>query len=185
MLRRYFISDDLDDLESIEKELEQKGIATPQIHVLSEKDAEVELHHLHEVSPVLKSDVVRATEVGAVVGLIGAILVLLVAYFAGWTESAAGWVPFIFLAIVVLGFCTWEGGFIGIQEPNIHFKRFQDILKEGKHVLFIDIDPEQEGIVKKVARKHPKLQNAGTGEATPGFVVKAQIYFKRFVKAMP
>lgn len=185
MLRRYFISDDLDDLESIEKELEQKGIATPQIHVLSEKDAEVELHHLHEVSPVLRSDVVHATEVGAVVGLIGAILVLLVAYFAGWTETAAGWVPFIFLAIVVLGFCTWEGGFIGIQEPNIHFKRFQDTLKEGKHVLFIDIDPEQEAIVKKIARQHPKLQNAGTGEATPSFVVKAQIYFKRFSKAMP
>lgn len=185
MIRRYFISDDLDDLEAIEHELEAKGIDTPQIHVLSEQDAEVELHHLHEVSPVLKSDVVHSTEVGAVVGVILAAVVLLVAYFSGWTDTAAGWVPFIFLAIVVLGFCTWEGGFIGIQEPNIHFKRFQQVLSEGKHVLFIDIDPAQEAVVKKVVRRHPKLQNAGTGEAAPGWVVRAQIYFKRFVKAMP
>tara|TARA_R110002126_G_scaffold33382_23_gene104526 strand:+ start:3859 stop:4416 length:558 start_codon:yes stop_codon:yes gene_type:complete len=185
MLRRYFISDDLDDLEAVERELEQQGLDTPQIHVLSEQDANVELHHLHEVSPVLKSDVVRSTELGAIVGAIAAALVLLIAYMMGWTESAAGWVPFIFLAVVVLGFCTWEGGFIGIQEPNIHFKRFQDILKQGKHVLFVDIAPEHESTLKKVVRRHPRLQLAGTGEATPGWVIRVQVYFRRFMKAMP
>lgn len=185
MLRRYFISDDLDDLAKIERELEQKGIDTPQIHVLSEKDAEVELHQLHEVAPVLKSDVVHATEVGAVIGVIGAIAVLAVAYFMGWTDSAAGWIPFIFLAVVVLGFCTWEGGFIGIQQPNVNFKRFQDLLKQGKHVLFIDIAPEQEAALKTVVSKHPKLKNSGEGEATPGWVVRSQQLFRRFVKTMP
>lgn len=185
MLRRYFISDDLDDLEAVERELEQQGIDTPQIHVLSEQDANVELHHLPEVSPVLKSDVVHSTEVGAVVGVIAATLVLLVAYFMGWTATAAGWMPFIFLAVVVLGFCTWEGGFIGIQEPNIHFKRFQDILKQGKHVLFVDINPEHEKVLNKTVRRHPKLQMAGSGEGAPGWVVRLQIYFRRFRKAMP
>ncbi|KKO47321.1 NAD/FAD-utilizing enzyme [Arsukibacterium ikkense] len=185
MLRRYFISDDLDDLEAVEQELEQQGLVTPQIHILSEQDANVELHHLHEVSPVLKSDVVRATEVGAVIGVIGAALVLIVAYAMGWTASAAGWVPFVFLAVVVLGFCTWEGGFIGIQEPNIHFKRFQEILKQGKHVLFVDVAPEHERVLKKVVRRHPRLQLAGTGKATPGWVIRVQVYFRRFMKAMP
>lgn len=185
MLRRYFISDDLDDLAIIEQELEAQGIATPQIHVLSENDAEVELHHLHEVAPVLKSDVVHATEVGAVIGAVGAVLVLALAYFMGWTATSAGWIPFIFLAIVVLGFCTWEGGFIGIQQPNVNFKRFQELLHQGKHVLFIDIEPEQEAVMKKVLGKHPRLQSAGDGEATPGWVVRSQQFFRRFVKAMP
>ena len=36
MLRHYYISDDLDDLEAVELELEGKGVSTPQIHVLSE-----------------------------------------------------------------------------------------------------------------------------------------------------
>lgn len=185
MLRRYFISDDLDDLAKIEQELERLGIDTPQIHVLSENDAEVELHQLHEVAPVLKSDVVHATEIGAVVGVIGALVVLALAYFLGWTETAAGWIPFIFLAVVVLGFCTWEGGFIGIQQPNVNFKRFQDLLHQGKHVLFIDIAPEQEAVLSKVIRKHPRLQSSGEGEATPGWVVRSQQWFRRFVKAMP
>ena len=185
MLRRYFISDDLDDLAKIEQELEQQGIETPQIHVLSENDAEVELRHLHEVAPVLKSDVVHATEIGAIVGVIGALVVLALAYIMGWTDTAAGWVPFIFLAVVVLGFCTWEGGFIGIQQPNVNFKRFQDLLHQGKHVLFIDIAPEQEAVLSKVIRKHPGLQSSGEGEATPGWVVRSQQLFRRFVKTMP
>ena len=54
MKRYYFISDDLDDLEAIETQLEAQGISTPQIHVLSEKDAEVESHHLHDVNSLMK-----------------------------------------------------------------------------------------------------------------------------------
>jgi hypothetical protein len=36
--------------------------------------------------------------------------------------------PFIFLAIIALGFSTWEGGFYGIQSPNFHFSKFEDVL---------------------------------------------------------
>lgn len=185
MLRRYFISDELAELNTFKYELEQQGFNTEQIHVLSEHDASIELHQLPEVSPVLKSDVVHATSRGAVVGVIGAILVLVIAYAVGWTSSAAGWIPFIFLAIVVLGFCTWEGGLIGIQEPNVNFKQFKDILKQGKHVLFIDIDAKDEAMLNRIVRSHPGLQLAAGGEGAPGWVVKARIRFRRFIKAMP
>ena len=50
MNRHYYISDNLNDLEKVETELEASGIDTEQIHVLSERDAEVERHHLHDVS---------------------------------------------------------------------------------------------------------------------------------------
>ena len=33
MLRHYFISNDLDDLETFEEQLEAAGVSTPQIHV--------------------------------------------------------------------------------------------------------------------------------------------------------
>ncbi len=59
MNRHYYISDNLDELERLEAELEASGIATEQIHVLSEKDAETGQRHLHEVSPFMKKDVVR------------------------------------------------------------------------------------------------------------------------------
>ncbi len=184
MKRYYFISEDLDDLGIIEQQLEAAGISTPQIHVLSEKDADVETRGLHEVEAVLKKDVVHGTEWGAVVGVIAAALVLLVAWWSGITETYT-WVPAIFLAVVVLGFCTWEGGLIGIQEPHIDFKRFQKDLKAGRHIFFVDVDSAQESLLREVAQKHPKLQAAGEGKATPRWVVNAQNLFSRFMQTAP
>jgi len=185
MLRHYYISDDLDDLEAVELELEAKGVSTPQIHVLSENDAEVEKHHLNAIEAVLKQDVVHLTKIGAVVGFIGAALVLSVVYVKEWHISAAGWIPFGFLAVVILGFCTWEGGLIGIQIPNHQFKRFQKLLKQGKHIIFVDVDPEQEIILFEVVEKHPRLKLAGTGSATPSWVVHGQEKFTKVMKTLP
>jgi hypothetical protein len=184
MKRHYYVSDDLDDLEVVERDLEAAGVHTPQIHVLSEDDAGLEEHHLHKVEAVLKRDVVHGTEMGAVVGVIAAAAVLALAHFSGLTETYT-WVPAIFLAVVVLGFCTWEGGLIGIQEPHVDFKRFDEDLKAGRHVLFVDVDPEQEETLRKIASQHPKLSAAGEGTATPRVVVKAQEKFSGIMKTLP
>lgn len=185
MKRHFYISDDLDDLQALEQELENQGVAIPQIHVLSQNDADVENHQLHEVEAVLKKDVVHSMELGAVVGCIAAVLVLALAYFAGWTETAAGWIPFIFLAIVVLGFCTWEGGLFGIQEPHHQFKQFQEALKEGKHVFFVDVTESQEAVLGQVVNAHPRLLAAGEGESTPEWVIEWQKNWNGFIKSMP
>ena len=137
MLRHYFVSDNLDELEQFEEHLEAAGIATPQIHVLSSDDAEVQRHaHL---------------------------------------ESAAGWTPFIFLAVVLLGFLTWEGGLIGIQEPNHNFTRFEQALKEGKHVFFVDLEPGQESILETTLKRHEQLVEAGTGTSTPHWLISLSL----------
>jgi hypothetical protein len=175
MLRHYFISDSLDDLEVFEEQLEAAGVSTPQIHVLSRNDAEVEQHHhLHEVQSFMKNDIVHSTTLGAVIGLCASALVLAVAYFAGWTESAAGWIPFIFLAVVVLGFCTWEGGLFGIQKPNHNFARFEQALRDGKHLFFVDLEPQQEAVLEKVLKSHPQVQLAGTGASTRHWLIALQ-----------
>ena len=168
MVRHYFISDNLEDLELFEEQLEVAGVATPQIHVLSSDDAEVEHHeHLHEVQSFMKKDVVHSTEVGAVVGLCAFALVLAISYFAGWTDSVVGWTPFVFLALIALGFCTWEGGLIGIERPNHDFERFAQALGEGKHIFFVDLEPAQEAILDDVLKKHPQVELAGTGASAP------------------
>ena len=185
MKRHYFISDDLDDLEAVEEELEAQGLVTPQIHVYTNDDAGVDQHeHLHNMEAVLKKDVVYGTEKGAVVGVIAAALVIGVAYFMGWPETVT-WVPFIFLAIVLLGFCTWEGGFLGIQEMHHDFKRFKDDIAAGKHIFFVDIDDEQQSILERVVSAHPRLEMAGTGSATPKAVVGAQKKLNDFMQSMP
>jgi hypothetical protein len=163
MLRHYFISDDLDDLETIEEQLESAGVATPQIHVLTAHDAELDHHeHLHRVQSFMKKDVVHSTIVGAAIGICLFVLVLAVAYFAGWTNTAAGWVPFIFLAVIVLGFSTWEGGLLGLHKPNFHLARFEEHIKNDKHILFVDLEHDQEETLTRVLKSHPKLEPAGS-----------------------
>jgi hypothetical protein len=175
MLRHYFISDNLDDLEVFEEQLEAAGIATPQIHVLSRNDAAVhQHHHLHEVESFMKKDIVHSTTRGALVGLCGFALILALAYFAGWTRTAVGWMPFIFLAVVLLGFCTWEGGLFGIQTPNRQFARFDKVLSDGKHVFFVDVEPHQEAILAEVLKSHPQVESAGTGPSTQHWLITLQ-----------
>ncbi len=172
LLRHYFISDNLDDLEVFEKQLEAAGVTTPQIHVLSRHDTEIAHHdHLNYVQSFMKKDVVHSTEIGAVVGICVAALTLIVANLFGWNESPAGWIPFIFLAIMLLGFCTWEGGLIGMETPNFHFSRFADALKNDKHIFFIDLEPNQEDVLSEMIKSHPQVELAGTGQATPNWLL--------------
>jgi hypothetical protein len=175
MLRHYFISNSLDDLEVFEEQLEMAGVSTPQIHVLSRNDAEVyQHHHLHEVGSFMKKDIVRSTAQGAVVGLCAFVLVLAIAYVAGWTETAVGWMPFTFLAVVLLGFFTWEGGLLGIQTPNHNFARFEQALSDGKHIFFVDLEPHQEAVLETVLKSHPQVELAGTGSPTQHWLITLQ-----------
>ena len=187
MTRHFFISDDLDDLDAFEDELERAGIATPQIHVLTMDDAGAETHaHLHDVQSLMKKDIIQSGEWGLAVGVVAAALVLLITWMAEWYTSPAGWIPFIFLAIILLGFFTWEGGFIGIQTFNSNFKRFKEELDAGKHVFFVDLTEDQEDILKRVVKRHPTARMVGTGRSTPHWIVSWQQRLKSFfVETLP
>lgn len=179
--RHYFISDDLDDLDQLEVQLEEVGIESPQIHVLTHDHTGVaDHHHLHEVASPLETNVVHHWEVGALLGLVGAALVLAFGYYSGLTQAASGWIPFIFLAIVVLGFCTWEGGFVGFQQPNSHYERFMAALDEGKHVFFVDVLPEQEADLERKIAEHPSLEISVVEDGSPSWVFSGRKNFLRF-----
>ena len=184
MRRHYYISNDLDDLESIENELERSGITTPQIHVLSRDDMGVQQHHLHEVPSFMKKDIVHSTSIAALFGILGAVLVVSVAHFSGVTETV-GWMPFIFLAVVVMGLITWEGGMWGIQRLNIHFKRFEKVLNAGNHVLYVEVKKDQEAVLTSVTDRHPRLQAAGTEDAATGLLIGMENGAHHFAKWAP
>ena len=139
MKRHYFIGDDLNVVAAVERALMAKGIAAEQIHVLSLDDADAEQRNLHDVQSLMKKDVIHSAEIGALIGLAASIAAIAVAHLTG-LAAKVGWVPFVFLAIVLLGFFTWEGGLIGIQLPNSRFRRFEKALRAGEHVFFVDVD---------------------------------------------
>ena len=180
MKRHSYVSDDLDDLDRLEEELESSGVHRPQIHVFSRDDTGVETHdHLHNIESVFKKDIVHGTIVGAWIGVALASLALIVTSLSDWPDTYT-WVPFIMLAIVLLGFGAWSGGLYGIQVPHRDFKRFEPQLREGKHVFIVDVDPNQEECLERLVKRHPRLQLAGTGRATPRWIVMGQYTIKKF-----
>jgi hypothetical protein len=184
MRRYFFIEDSLANLKTIAKELEAKNIVAPQLHVLSWDDAGVQEHHLYEVHSLLKKDVVHSGEVGALIGLAVAVISVIIAYFTPLPEII-GWVPFVFLSVVLLGFFTWEGGLFGIQVPNSRFRQFENALKSGKHIFFVDVEPEQEAALKQTLAEHPHLQPAGTGMPAPRWLVMGQQKWRNFLRWAP
>lgn len=184
MNRHYYISDNLDDLENLEHELQDKGIEVEQMHVLSEQDAQLDQRHLHEVPDVMRKDVVRGGKYGLAIGLTLAVAVLVIGYFAGWSETAAGWIPVLFLAAVLLGFSLWEGSFFGLQRPSGDVRRFDQSLKSGQHVFFVDVRPEQEPLLDMVVSHHPSLEIAGFGTAMPRWVLAWEQTWHRFRRMM-
>ncbi len=183
MKRYYYISNDLDELDRIEVELEQRGIQKPQIHVLSKDDGGVANHvHLHNIESVLKQDVVHGTIVGAMFGLLAAAAVMAIGYLTTLPETYT-WTPFYFLAVVMFGFITWSGGFYGIQTPHKDFRRFQKDLDSGKHIFIVDVDATQEDILKELRADHPNLVDAGIGSSTPRWVVMGQQNVKNFTSS--
>lgn len=184
MKRFFYVSNSLRELGQVELELEGKGMAAPQIHVLSNDESEMAHQHLPAVADFMKTDVVHGGLIGLLIGAAGAVLVLGVAAVLGWTQ-AVGWVPFVFLAIVVLGFCTWEGGFFGFQERNHQLRKFERDLADNRHVLLVDIEPRQETLLRDVMSRHPTLKPAGVGDGAPAWVVSGQERIRHFMHWAP
>ncbi|MBT6668215.1 MAG: hypothetical protein HOB01_22960, partial [Gammaproteobacteria bacterium] len=171
-----------DDLDLLEDQLEHAGIDSPRIHVLSNDSVGVANHiHLHAVQSIFTRDVVHCTIVGAMIGLLGVCLVLGVTYVLDLPDAIIGWTPYIFLSIVVLGFCTWEGGFVGMQKTNYHYKQFESALEDGKHVFIVDLDPNQESSLTIALQDHPKLLEAATEVGSPHWILASLHWLTAFI----
>jgi hypothetical protein len=184
MKRYYFIGDDLNDVAAAERALLSKGVGAEQIHVLSLDDADAERRQLHDVQSLMKRDVIHSAEIGALVGLAASILAIAIAQVSG-LAAKVGWVPFVFLAVVLLGFFTWEGGLIGIQLPNSRFRRFEKALRAGEHVFFVDVDGAEVDRLREVMAAHASLRPAGTGSSSPRWLVGLQQNARKFSQWAP
>ena len=184
MRRYFFVDDNLDHIELIERKLVARGMLRSQVHVLSQDDTGMTLHQLNEVHSLLRQDVIHSGEIGALIGLVIAILSVAVAYVSG-LPNTIGWMPFVLFMVILLGFFTWEGGLFGIQVPNSQFRRFGDALRAGRHVLFVDVDRGQEYLLQQVLADHPHMKPEGTGIAVPRWLVRARQRWSDFLQWAP
>jgi hypothetical protein len=162
MKRHYFVTTDLEDLEQVETELESAGIGTPHIHVLTNDAAGAATHRLHPVNDFMKRDVFRSAVMGASVGTM-LVMFILIAVSVSGAAARLGWMPFVLLCGVLLGFSTWEGGLLGMQRPNHALQRFMGSIRKGRHVLLVDVEEQQEKALSCVVAHHPALRAARDG----------------------
>lgn len=162
MKRHYFVTKDLQDLEQVETELEHAGISAEHVHVLTDDTAGAATHHLHPVNDFMKRDVVHSAIIGASLGLMLVMFVLILVSISG-LAAHTGWAPFVLLCIVLMGFSTWEGGLMGIQRPNHELQRFMGSIRKGRHVLLVDVNEQQESTLTGVIANHPALRQAHDG----------------------
>lgn len=185
MRRYFFIADNLEHIEKVEQSMKKQGFAENQYHVLSNDDSNTERRKLNDVASIFKRDVIHSTMLGALVGLGFAAAILAVTWSAGWANQAFGWAPFVILAFLAFFFCTWEGSFLGIQIPNSQFKRFNRVLKEGKHIFFVDLDEAQLKRFEPVKKWHPELKDAGTGNGAPWWLLRSGHNIREAIKSLP
>jgi hypothetical protein len=184
MKRYFFLEESLDDLELIERKLLARGMARPQIHVLSHDDAGVSGHRINEVHSLLRQDTIHASEIGALIGFAIAVVSVAIAYVSGLPETI-GWAPFVMLSLILLGFFTWEGGFFGFQMPNSRYRRFDDALRQGRHLLIVDVDHGQDYMLQQVLDAHPHVKPAGSGVAAPRWLLRWRQHWDQFVQWAP
>lgn len=184
MKRYYFVTDNLDDLAAVEDDLKAYGISPLQMHLLSLADAEVDKLGLANTLSIQRTNVMTAMGRGFLTGL-ALVAALVVGFWLFGVQASTSWMMVSVLCVIVLGFCTWEGGLKGFQEPSQQQQRFRQYLESGKHLFYVDVNNKQKDAVGSVVKTHRHLQPMGSekGEADWAFNVRSG--WNRFLKAAP
>lgn len=162
MLRYYYRSDSLQDIEQVEKELEQDGFSRSHIHVLSNNQSEMDRRHLPGVPSLFRSDGVHWAERGALMGILVSGILVAIMLSSGVDETLG--LPLVLLiAALALGAFTWEGGLIGLQRINYKFEQFEPLLASGQHVLLVDASDSELASLRQHMSAHPELAYLGKG----------------------
>lgn len=162
MKRYYFVSDDLKDLALVEKELQQEGVSPLQMHLVSDSGAEAQNLGLHQVASVFRNDIIYSMLTGLAVGAVVCSLLIGIGFWLGVTGDRQ-WALMIIICILILGFCTWEGGLFGIQVPNRQYRRFARVIRQGRHLFFVDVARDQSQVIEATLQRHAHLKPVGRG----------------------
>ena len=167
--RIYWLLPDLASAIRTENDLLLARIAWQHIHFVGREDAD--MTGLHAANVLQTSDVVRSaqaglvigTAVGAVLGVVGALLVPF-----GEKPSYAGMAAV--LAIVGAGFGAWASSMIGISTPSHRLKRFEPAIEQGQILLMADVPRSRvEEIEARLQASHPEAHLEGVEPNIPAF----------------
>lgn len=184
MKRYYFVTDDLDDLAAVEDDLKAYGISPLQMHLLSDADAELQRRGMENTESLWRNNIFRSMRNGFLTGMVLAAILMAGGWLAG-LESSVSWAILSVVSAIIWGFCTWEAGFKGFQQPHDQYGRFLQYVKSGKHLFFVDVNEPQREAVNAVLKTHRHLEPMGTEEGESRWAFEMRSGWNRFIKSAP
>lgn len=162
----------LPDVESARRTMDDLLLARidyRNIHFVARED--VDMRGLHPAGVFETSDVVRAAEMGLIVGAsVGALLGGLVAVHYPIVGDEPQWGIAAALAVAGALFGTWTSTMIGVSIPSKRLERFAPAIEAGQVLLMVDVPMwRAEQVEARLKALHPEAHLEGTEPDIPAF----------------
>lgn len=167
--RIYWLLPDLPSAWAAMDDLLVARIEARRIHFVARED--VDMSGLNAATVLQTSDVVRAGEMGLIVGAgIGALLGALAAVYYPIVGDEPQWGLAAILAVAGSLFGLWTSTMIGISIPSKRLQRFAQEIENGKILMMVDVPMWRvEQIEERLRQMHPEAKLEGTEPDIPAF----------------
>lgn len=144
-------------------------IAEQHMHFVAKEDAD--MSGLHAANVLQTSDVIRAAQVGLVIGgAVGALLGVVAAVFFPIVGDEPQWGIAAVLAVLGGAFGAWSSSMIGVSTPSHRLKRFEPAIEEGQILLMVDVPRSRvDEIEARLQALHPEARLEGVEADIPAF----------------
>ena len=153
MNRHLYVADNIKDLQLISDELEKQGISKPQMHFIADN---YDNNHFDYFFPV-KYQFFNALFNGDQVTLsllIFSFILASVSFLLGYSQLLLLW----FLIVVIFSAYTLytkpENFLVNANESWLNREELKSFLKQGRSILLLEVNANQESKLKSVIAKH-------------------------------
>ena len=167
--RIYWLLPDLESARRTMDDLLLARIAEQHMHFVAREEAD--LTGLHPANVLQTSDVIRAAQMGLVVGgIAGTLLGVLAAIFFPIVGDEPQWGMVAVIAMLGGAFGAWSSSMIGVSTPSHRLKRFEPAIEKGQILLMVDVPRSRvDEIEARLQALHPEAHLEGIEPNIPAF----------------
>lgn len=167
--RIYWLLPDVESARATMDDLLLARIPYGQMHFVGREDCD--MAGLHQATLLQTSDVVRAGEIGLILGAgVGATAGAIVAVAYPIVGDAPQWGLAAILAIAGALFGTWTSTMIGVSTPSKRLRRFAPHVEQGRILLMVDVPLWRvEEVEARLRARHPEAHLEGLEPDIPAF----------------
>ena len=167
--RIYWLLPDVASARRIMDDMLLARIDERHMHFVARED--IDLSGLHAANTLQTSDVVRASQMGALFGAVtGAAAGTVLAWYFPIAGDPPQWELVVVLAIAGAVFGIWTSSMIGVSTPSRRLRRFEPAIEQGQILLMLDVPRGRVEQIETLLQKlHPEAHLEGIEPNIPAF----------------